>query len=426
MTDLHEQLDAIPPTPSPAMLSDERLRQFAGYYNSRLPNWPENPIGRLSEIGVALDELIARRAERDAERERFNLLSTRLASTEAHRDQLYLRAMNQLTHIKGLEAALARAKGELGDVRAIDGPIMARDSQIDDLTRERDAARAEVERLNTWDGLLSTLDGHWPESIFPTKPDDPKRDEGPRIASLIRWVQKERARADHAEAELAKRRQESIDEIAQKDRWWNECRPYLDAACEGMTWAWIIKHFATKAKDAEAELARVRGVQNEAAVRELEALRDQVFTDERHFDTEATHIHSEMVKKRIAALTAPQPTTGATALPGPCVSRSPAGTHCALRAGHMGMHEEGIGGMAWNDAAAKPPAPSSIDSAAKARAERLQQVLCDIETLGEENMSPSGMPVWGNIKSDFQVIRGALRLLAEESLAKARGEGGVP
>jgi hypothetical protein len=45
---------------------------------------------------------------------------------------------------------------------------------------------AELERLHSWDGLMSLLDEHWPEDIFPTMDDRPDRDPGPRIVSLAR------------------------------------------------------------------------------------------------------------------------------------------------------------------------------------------------------------------------------------------------
>jgi hypothetical protein len=50
---------------------------------------------------------------------------------------------------------------------------------------------------HSWAGLMRLLDEHWPEDIFPTKyDDDPKRDAGPRIVSLMRWVDRLRAEAD--------------------------------------------------------------------------------------------------------------------------------------------------------------------------------------------------------------------------------------
>lgn len=52
---------------------------------------------------------------------------------------------------------------------------------------------AEVDRLRTWDGLMSVLDKYLPEDIWPTRKDDPARDPGPRIVSLIRWVDRLRA-----------------------------------------------------------------------------------------------------------------------------------------------------------------------------------------------------------------------------------------
>lgn len=47
---------------------------------------------------------------------------------------------------------------------------------------------AEVERLHSWGGLMSLLDEHYPEDIFPTLPDTSNRDPGPRIISLIRRI----------------------------------------------------------------------------------------------------------------------------------------------------------------------------------------------------------------------------------------------
>lgn len=54
--------------------------------------------------------------------------------------------------------------------------------------RELAEARAEIERLHSWDGLMELLDEHWPESMIPTLADNEERDAGPRIVSLIRWV----------------------------------------------------------------------------------------------------------------------------------------------------------------------------------------------------------------------------------------------
>ena len=47
---------------------------------------------------------------------------------------------------------------------------------------------AEVERLHSWNGLMSLLDEHYPESVFPTLEDDEGRDVGPRIVSLLRRI----------------------------------------------------------------------------------------------------------------------------------------------------------------------------------------------------------------------------------------------
>lgn len=55
---------------------------------------------------------------------------------------------------------------------------------------------AEVERLHTWDGLMSLVDEHYPTDIFPHfagVPDNPDRDPGPRILSLLREVERLRS-----------------------------------------------------------------------------------------------------------------------------------------------------------------------------------------------------------------------------------------
>jgi hypothetical protein len=47
---------------------------------------------------------------------------------------------------------------------------------------------AELKRLHSWDGLLSLLDEHYPEAVFPTDDDREDRDSGPRIISLMRQI----------------------------------------------------------------------------------------------------------------------------------------------------------------------------------------------------------------------------------------------
>ena len=47
---------------------------------------------------------------------------------------------------------------------------------------------AEVERLHSWDGLMELLNEHWPDDIFSTSADRESRDPGPRIVSLLRWL----------------------------------------------------------------------------------------------------------------------------------------------------------------------------------------------------------------------------------------------
>jgi hypothetical protein len=64
---------------------------------------------------------------------------------------------------------------------------------------------AEVERLHSWDGLMSLLDTYYPEDIFPTQPDDTDRDPGPRIVSLIRYLDAARAENEQLWEEIGDR-----------------------------------------------------------------------------------------------------------------------------------------------------------------------------------------------------------------------------
>ena len=72
------------------------------------------------------------------------------------------------------------------------------------------ALLAEVERLQdalanppvSWEILMALLDKHWPASIFPTLADDEERDTGPRIISLLRWVDRLRAEVVRLQAML--------------------------------------------------------------------------------------------------------------------------------------------------------------------------------------------------------------------------------
>lgn len=74
---------------------------------------------------------------------------------------------------------------------------------------------AELEARNTellgeladrsWDTLMSLLDEHWPRDVFPTthRGEEPERDAGPRIVSLIRWVDEQAKRIAELEVVIA-------------------------------------------------------------------------------------------------------------------------------------------------------------------------------------------------------------------------------
>jgi hypothetical protein len=95
---------------------------------------------------------------------------------------------------------------ELEKIRERSRPAAAYAS-LDALTASADdvpALLAEVDRLHSWEGLMSLLDEHWPEDIFPTVEDSGDRDWGPRIVSLLRWVDRLRTEATQREELLAK------------------------------------------------------------------------------------------------------------------------------------------------------------------------------------------------------------------------------
>lgn len=64
---------------------------------------------------------------------------------------------------------------------------------------------AALDRLHSWGGLMELLDGHWPEDVFGAKdPREDRRDPGPRIVSLLNWLDREKAKAAELEAVVAR------------------------------------------------------------------------------------------------------------------------------------------------------------------------------------------------------------------------------
>jgi hypothetical protein len=82
----------------------------------------------------------------------------------------------------------------------------------------RDAAVEQLERLHSWGGLLELLDEHWPADIFPVPEtieaakSQERRDIGPVVLSLIRWV-------DRLSVDLAAARQQLDQVRAAFQRW---------------------------------------------------------------------------------------------------------------------------------------------------------------------------------------------------------------
>jgi hypothetical protein len=95
-----------------------------------------------------------------------------------------------------------------------------RDLADDDIATVRDMrlVLAELERLNSWHGLMSVLDEKYPEDIFPTREDDIDRDPGPRIVSLVRWVDRFRAENTALAAAVARLNDRCNNDLAQMSR----------------------------------------------------------------------------------------------------------------------------------------------------------------------------------------------------------------
>ena len=45
-----------------------------------------------------------------------------------------------------------------------------------------------IRELDSWEMLMHILDYNYPATVFPTLPDNPDRDPGPRIVSLLRTI----------------------------------------------------------------------------------------------------------------------------------------------------------------------------------------------------------------------------------------------
>lgn len=78
-----------------------------------------------------------------------------------------------------------------GTKRLIETCNLLRD-RLADTTSQRDEAQGELERLHSWAGLMELLDEHWPADIFPGPENgaEEREDDGPRVVSLIRALDK--------------------------------------------------------------------------------------------------------------------------------------------------------------------------------------------------------------------------------------------
>ena len=69
-------------------------------------------------------------------------------------------------------------------------------SELGELDPDFEAADHGPTRPASWGDLMALLDECWPADFFPTLEDDPTRDAGARIVSLLRWVDRLQAQLD--------------------------------------------------------------------------------------------------------------------------------------------------------------------------------------------------------------------------------------
>lgn len=74
---------------------------------------------------------------------------------------------------------------------------------------------AEVDRLHSWDGLMSLLDEHYPADIFTGS----SGDDGPRIIALTREVDRLKAERDRLLAVLERTQNKVADLATERDRY---------------------------------------------------------------------------------------------------------------------------------------------------------------------------------------------------------------
>lgn len=139
------------------------------------------------------------------------------------------------TAIPALLDALDAAEAELAAERRVARAawdVMDRhrcDEQAERAYRRAERAEAELDRLHSWAGLMELLDEHYPADLIPTAPDDPARDTGPRIVSLIRRVDAAEAAIERVRAQAQGWRDEYSDPVYRDNGW---CQGVLSAATE--------------------------------------------------------------------------------------------------------------------------------------------------------------------------------------------------
>lgn len=82
--------------------------------------------------------------------------------------------------------------------------------------------RAEHDRLHSWAGLMSLLDGHWPDAVFRGTSGDP----GPTIVFLLRQVDQLKAERARVQVEAVELR-ESLERMTERsDGWQGDANRY--------------------------------------------------------------------------------------------------------------------------------------------------------------------------------------------------------
>jgi hypothetical protein len=153
------------------------------------------------------------------------------------------------------------------------------------LAQQRDQARAEVDRLHSWQGLMSLLDEHYPAHIFTGE----SGDEGPRVLALVREVD----RLQHEQRLL----HESLERMTERsDGWQGDANKY-GGELDDLRYALALRAFTVPDADPETMLSSL-----DARMADLLADRDSERSSRQAWAEEAMRLADRLDRLEKVAL----------------------------------------------------------------------------------------------------------------------------